>query len=229
MRSTPEGKGWTFSAFRPIVARHRKGGIRRTRATAVTDGYNLDPMKLLMNAGQIQDAIEGIKNKIISHLEAESVETSKLALVGIRRRGEIIAERLSALLEADLGFQPPVGALDITMYRDDPMRSPLTIPLGTEMNFRLDDRPVILVDDVLFTGRSVRAALDAMVDFGRPRFIRLAVLFDRAGREYPIAADFTGRNIDVERDLAIMVELCPLDERDAVFLVTNHPKRRRRS
>jgi pyrimidine operon attenuation protein/uracil phosphoribosyltransferase len=186
-------------------------------------------MKLLMNAGQIQDAIEGIKNKIISHLETESVDTAKLALVGIRRRGEIIAGRLSGLLEPHLGFRPPVGALDITMYRDDAMRSPLTIPLGTEMNFRLDDRPVILVDDVLFTGRSVRAALDAMVDFGRPRFIRLAVLFDRAGREYPIAADFTGRNIDVERDSVIMVQLKPLDDADRVYIARRAPVKGRPS
>ena len=171
-----------------------------------------------MNANQISEAIEGIKDKILVHLKTESVDQSKLALVGIRRRGEIIAGRLSGLLEPHIGFKPSVGALDITMYRDDPMRSPLTIPLGTEMNFRLDDRPVILVDDVLFTGRSVRAALDAMVDFGRPQFIRLAVLFDRVGREYPIAADFTGRNIKVDRDSIIRVQLRPLDDRDGVFI-----------
>jgi pyrimidine operon attenuation protein/uracil phosphoribosyltransferase len=175
-------------------------------------------MTPLMNANQISEAIAGIKEKILIHLKTESIEPSKLALVGIRRRGEIIAGRLSSLLQPHLGFKPPVGALDITMYRDDPMRSPLTIPLGTEMNFRLDDRPVILVDDVLFTGRSVRAALDAMVDFGRPQFIRLAVLVERAGREYPIAADFIGRNTEVDRDSLIRVHLRPLDHQDGVFI-----------
>jgi pyrimidine operon attenuation protein/uracil phosphoribosyltransferase len=94
------------------------------------------------------------------------------------------------------------------------------------MNFRLDDRPVILVDDVLFTGRSVRAALDAMVDFGRPQFIRLAVLFDRMGREYQIAADFVGERVNVDRHSVIVVELKPMDALDRVVIKPNAKKER---
>jgi len=183
-------------------------------------------MKPLMNAEQIAGALAKISGQITSHIRAESVDASKLALVGIRRHGEILASRLSDLLAAELKFKPPVGALDITLYRDDVLRAPLTIPLGTEMDFRLDDRPVILVDDVLFTGRSVRAALDAMVDFGRPQFIRLAVLFDRIGREYPIAADFVGQTVEVDRDTVIIVNLYPMDARDQVLLMPTAKKER---
>lgn len=180
--------------------------------------YNRHLMKPLMNAAQIDEAINNITDHILAALQSESVDVSKLALVGIRRRGEILASRLSDRLAPQLKFKPPVGALDITLYRDDAMRAPLTVPLGTEMDFRLDDRPVILVDDVLFTGRSVRAALDAMVDFGRPQFIRLAVLFDRVGREYPIAADFVGEQVHVDRHSVIVVELRPMDALDRVVI-----------
>ncbi len=183
-------------------------------------------MKPLMNAAQIDKALNNISDQILANLLAESADISKLALVGIRRRGEILASRLSDRLSPQLKFKPPVGALDITLYRDDAMRAPLTIPLGTEMNFRLDDRPVILVDDVLFTGRSVRAALDAMVDFGRPQFIRLAVLFDRMGREYPIAADFVGERVNVDRHSVIVVELKPMDALDRVVIKPNAKKER---
>lgn len=178
-----------------------------------------------MNAAQIAESLKNIKDQILVHLKNESVDVSTLVLVGIRRHGEILASRLGALLAPELGWTPLVGALDITLYRDDAMRAPLTIPLGTDMDFRLDDRPVILVDDVLFTGRSVRAALDAMVDFGRPRFIRLAVLFDRVGREYPIAADFVGETIHVDRRSVIGVELKPMDTLDQVVIRPTREKK----
>ena len=114
-----------------------------------------------------------------------------------------------------------VGALDITMYRDDlSSRRAITIPQGTDMNFQLDDRPVVLVDDVLETGRSVRAALDALVDFGRPRLIRLAVLIDRGRREFPIAADYVGLHVtETAAHQKIRVKLKPTDPEDGVYLV----------
>ncbi len=148
-----------------------------------------------------------------------------VALVGIRSRGELLAYRLAELLAARSGrprARIDAGALDITFYRDDLALGgghAITIPQGTDMNFRLDDRPVILVDDVLETGRSARAALDGLVAFGRPSIIRLAVLIDRGRREFPIAADFVGLHVtETARGQKIRVRLQPTDAEDAVYL-----------
>ncbi len=185
-------------------------------------------MQPLMTSDQIQSAVEKLADQIAAVFRRDQLDFANLALVGIRRRGELLAGRVGALLSEKLGHKPLLGALDITMYRDDVLRhAPITIPMGTEMDFRLDDRPVILLDDVLFTGRSVRAALDALVDFGRPRFIRLAVLFDRAGREYPIAADFVGALMDVPPHSVIQVQLKPLDAVDLVCVVPAQKQKER--
>jgi pyrimidine operon attenuation protein / uracil phosphoribosyltransferase len=176
-------------------------------------------MQTLMAADDIRAALSNLVQWVISDPQFSHIDPSAFALVGIRRRGEIIAQRTAELLDQRLKRPIDVGALDITMYRDDIMGNrAITIPMGTEMNFRLDDRVVILIDDVLQTGRSVRAALDALVDFGRPRFIRLAVLVDRGGREYPIAADFVGRKVDADHLSQIRVNLKPVDNEDAVYL-----------
>ncbi len=148
--------------------------------------------------------------------------TLPLAIVGIRSRGELLAQRLAASLSKILPGNPTldIGALDITMYRDDlASRHSITIPRGTDMNFRLDDRPLLLVDDVLDTGRSVRAALDALVDFGRPSIIRLVVLIDRTRREFPVAADYIGLTVNApDPSQKVIVHLIPTDSEDAVYL-----------
>ncbi|MGC8624675.1 MAG: bifunctional pyr operon transcriptional regulator/uracil phosphoribosyltransferase PyrR [Phycisphaerae bacterium] len=178
---------------------------------------NLKAMQELMAAEDIARCIRQITEKILA--ADELMGDSSLALVGIRRRGEVLAQRIAAGIAAAQKHPVDVGALDITMYRDDVVGNrSIIIPMGTEMNFRLDDRPVLLLDDVLHTGRSVRAALDALVDFGRPRFIRLVVLVDRGGREYPVGADFVGRRVEVPPLSRVRVSLRPIDAVDAVFV-----------
>jgi pyrimidine operon attenuation protein / uracil phosphoribosyltransferase len=175
-------------------------------------------MQTLMDSGQVRKTLGILAEKLLADPGVNG--EMPLALVGIRSRGELIAQRLAAELRGRGRGEIEVGALDITMYRDDlTARRAITIPQGTEMDFRLDDRPVILCDDVLETGRSVRAALDALVDFGRPRIIRLAVLVDRGRREYPIQADYVGLKVDApNREQKIVVRLQPTDPEDAVYL-----------
>lgn len=142
-----------------------------------------------------------------------------LVLLGIRSRGLPLAERLSQALEARLGHPVPVGALDITLYRDDlteKIGTPLVRP--TEIPFPLKDRTVVLVDDVLYTGRTIRSAMDALLDFGRPKVVRLAVLVDRGGRELPIQADFVGLKVEVGPTQRVSVKVKELDGEDGVFL-----------
>lgn len=180
---------------------------------------NLNVMQELMSAEDIAQCIRQMTEHILA--AGELMDNSSLALVGIRRRGEVLAQRIAAGISGAQKRSVDVGALDITMYRDDVVGNrSIIIPMGTEMNFRLDDRPVLLLDDVLHTGRSVRAALDALVDFGRPRFIRLVVLVDRGGREYPVAADFVGRRVEVPPQSRIRVSLRPIDAADAVIVDT---------
>lgn len=145
----------------------------------------------------------------------------ELAFVGIRTRGVPLARRLSAKIAA-LG-QPavPVGALDITLYRDDLMRHPVgpqPLVRSTEIPFSIDDKTILLVDDVLYTGRTVRAALDALVDFGRPQAIQLVVLVDRGHRELPIKADYVGKNLPTARQQSVQVRLVETDGRDEVVI-----------
>ena len=181
----------------------------------------LTAMQILLDAQHIQQTIRQLAQRV--HADASLHNGHALALVGIRSRGEILAQRLAdEIARLDGHSKLEVGALDITMYRDDlSTRAAITIPQGTEMNFRLDDRPVILVDDVLDTGRSVRAAFDALVDFGRPRVIRLLVLVDRERREYPIAADYVGIKVDApDPEQKVLVRLRPTDDEDVVYLQT---------
>ena len=142
-----------------------------------------------------------------------------IALVGIRARGVPIAQRLARELAGLTGVQVPTGALDITLYRDDIMgHAAGTQPVvrRTEIPFSLDDRLILLVDDVLYTGRTIRAALDALIDFGRPRAIQLVALVDRGHRELPIRADYVGRNIPTSRQQSVQVRLTEIDGRDEV-------------
>lgn len=177
-------------------------------------------MQTLMDAPAIADTIDRLAGQILADPVLAGVAPDQIALVGIRSRGELIAERLAARIQARTGQTLLTGALDITLYRDDlSARKAIIIPQGTVMNFRLDDKTLVLIDDVLDTGRSVRAALDAIVDFGRPRVIRLAVLVDRDRHEYPIAADHVGLKLDGgDPHKRVLVRLSPTDAEDAVYL-----------
>ena len=147
-------------------------------------------------------------------------DVKKLALVGIRSRGVPLARRLARAIAEATGTEPAVGALDISLYRDDfTSLAAQPITKGTDIVFSIDGRTVVLVDDVLFTGRTVRAALDQLIDFGRPARIELAVLVDRGHRELPIRADYVGRALSTSRDEAVQVRVNEEDGADEVVLV----------
>lgn len=163
-------------------------------------------------------------NRIIEQLAAKIAAAFRpdepLNIIGIRTGGETVAQRLTALLEKQGFAKIARGVLDITLYRDDLSRKGAAIMARpTEIDIPLDDIPLLLVDDVLFTGRSIRAALNALVDFGRPRIIRLAVLAERSGRELPIQADFIGLTIgDVPEDHRVNVYLQETDGKDEIVV-----------
>lgn len=140
-----------------------------------------------------------------------------VVLVGIKTRGVTLAERIGAKIAAIEGTKPSVGALDITLYRDDlRLKAEQPVVRSTEIGFPIKGRTVVLVDDVLFTGRTIRAAMDALMDLGRPRIIRLAVLVDRGHRELPIKADYVGKNIPTASTQNVQVHLMEIDGRDEV-------------
>ncbi|HEY1100186.1 MAG TPA: bifunctional pyr operon transcriptional regulator/uracil phosphoribosyltransferase PyrR, partial [Myxococcota bacterium] len=157
-----------------------------------------------------------------------ALDPARLAIVGVRTGGAHLAVRRAKELEPLIGHLPDVGILDITLYRDDVLASgALPLLKSTEIDFDVDGRPVVLVDDVLFTGRTIRAALDALLDLGRPAAVRLGVLVDRGLRELPIAADYVGRAIETSRDERVEVRLVEEGhDSDAVLIV---PRRDRRS
>ena len=169
----------------------------------------------IMTADEIRRAVVRISHEIVE----KHAGTDGLVLVGIQRRGVPIARRLAAAIGENEGVAIPVGALDITFYRDDlSMVAQQPVVKGTDIAFDLNDRTVVLVDDVLYTGRTIRAAMDALVDFGRPRAIRLAVLVDRGHRELPIRADHVGKNVPTSREELVRVELVETDGEDAVTI-----------
>ena len=140
-------------------------------------------------------------------------------LVGIRTRGVPLARRIAKSIHDISGHEVPTGALDITLYRDDLMRTPVgpqPLVRKTEIPFSIDDKRILLVDDVLYTGRTIRAALDALIDFGRPRAIQLVVLVDRGHRELPIKADYVGKNLPTSAAQSVQVHLVEIDGRDEV-------------
>ncbi len=172
-------------------------------------------MKTILNAGQIDKALDAMVEEIASAIP----ENVDIAVVGIRSRGEILGQRVTAKLTDKMSKPVDCGVLDIALYRDD-----FNDPQGqidvrsTEIDFDINDKLIVLVDDVLYTGRSVRAALDALVDLGRPRAIRLAVLVDRGYREYPIQADFTACKVDVPEGQTVEVHLLETDEKEQVIV-----------
>jgi pyrimidine operon attenuation protein/uracil phosphoribosyltransferase len=168
-----------------------------------------------MDADQIRRAITRLGHEIVERHGG----TDDLVLIGIQRRGVVLAHRLADAIAVAEQVRVPIGALDISLYRDDLSElAKYPIVRRTELPFDITDRTVVLVDDVLFTGRTVRAALDALIDFGRPRAIRLVVLVDRGHRELPIRADHVGRNIPTARAERVNVHVQELDGIDAVEL-----------
>ncbi|MBW1708638.1 MAG: bifunctional pyr operon transcriptional regulator/uracil phosphoribosyltransferase PyrR [Deltaproteobacteria bacterium] len=169
--------------------------------------------RTLMDAQQIAAALERMAREIL----ASHAEVGKLCLVGIRTGGAFLAQRLQSLLEKESGYSIPTGIIDITLYRDDwTLIAAKPIVGKTALNFSIDDKHIILVDDVLFTGRTVRAALDALIDFGRPAKIELAVLVDRGQRELPICANYTGMTLQIGPQERINVYLSELEYQDEV-------------
>jgi pyrimidine operon attenuation protein/uracil phosphoribosyltransferase len=169
----------------------------------------------LLDARQVEIHLQRLCREIV----AAFGNNESLALLGIRTRGLHLAERLSTMLQDILRKEIPLGALDITLYRDDLSEltgSPIVRP--TEIPFTLKDRTVVLVDDVIFTGRTIRAAMDALLDHGRPDRIWLAVLADRGGRQLPIQPDFMGLKLDVPLDRRVSVKVQEVDGVDGVFL-----------
>jgi pyrimidine operon attenuation protein/uracil phosphoribosyltransferase len=160
-----------------------------------------------MNAQDIERAVRRLAREIAERARGSGAARD-LAIVGIRRGGVHLGERLRRELDAALGAEPAFGTLDIALYRDDLAEKGAAPVIGpTDVRFPVEGKTIVLVDDVLYTGRTVRAALDELVDFGRPRRVWLAVLVDRGGRELPIAADFVGERIDAPEDRDVQVRL----------------------
>ncbi len=174
-------------------------------------------MPQVMDADRMSRALTRIAHEILERNRG----VNEIALVGIRTRGVPLARRLARALHEINGDEVPTGALDITLYRDDLMRHPVgpqPVVRRTEIPFSIDDRKILLVDDVLYTGRTIRAALDALIDFGRPRAIQLIVLVDRGHRELPIRADFVGKNLPTSSKQSIQVRLQEIDGTDEVVI-----------
>ena len=169
----------------------------------------------LMDQAEIRRAVTRIAHEILE----KNKGSAQVVLVGIAARGDDLARRLADEIERIEGHAVPVGILDITFYRDDiGLRAEAPEVHETRIGFDVTGRTVVLVDDVLFTGRTIRAALDALVDFGRPRAIQLAVLVDRGHRELPIRADYVGKNVPTRADEQVRVHTAETDGEDAVFV-----------
>jgi pyrimidine operon attenuation protein / uracil phosphoribosyltransferase len=184
--------------------------------------------RLLLDGEAIAKSLSRIAHEIIERNGAadDGVALHQVALVGIQSRGAPLASRLRRLVEERSGVELPVGVLDITFHRDDvhvrdggrpPGRQPVV--RATSISFPIEGMTVVLVDDVLYTGRTIRAAIDALLEFGRPARVQLAVLVDRGHRELPIRPDYVGKNLPTGRGERIQVELVEIDERDGVYLV----------
>ena len=172
---------------------------------------------VVMDADRITRTLTRIAHEIVERNKG----VGDLALIGVRTRGVYIARRLGRTLKEITGDDVPTGALDITLYRDDLMRhavGPQPVIRRTEIPFSIDNKKILLVDDVLYTGRTTRAALDALIDFGRPKGIQLIVLVDRGHRELPIKADYVGKNLPTNPEESVQVRLQETDGSDEIVL-----------
>ena len=161
--------------------------------------------------------------RAVTRIAHEIIEKNKgvenLALIGIQRRGVPLARMIAEKIKEVEGKSVPVGVLDITFYRDDlSMLSEHPVINGTEINFPINNKKIVLVDDVLFTGRTVRAAIDAIMDIGRPKIIQLAILIDRGHRELPIRADYVGKNVPTSKNEVVHVKLFDIDKTNGVTI-----------
>ena len=176
-------------------------------------------MPVVLDASRMARALARIAHEILERNSG----IEELALVGIRTRGVPLARRIAKSLHEISGHEVPCGALDITLYRDDVsgMSSAGRQPVvhKTEIDFSIDGKLILLVDDVLYTGRTIRAAFDALIDFGRPRAIQLIVLVDRGHRELPIKADYVGKNLPTSATQSVQVHLTEIDGRDEVEIL----------
>jgi len=173
---------------------------------------------------QIMDgaAIQRVLTRVAHEIVEKNKGTADLVLIGLRSRGVDLARRLSQRLKEIDGVDVPVGALDITLYRDDLGKGgPQPAVRRTEISFSIENKKVILVDDVLYTGRTIRAAMDGLMDLGRPRTIQLAVLVDRGHRELPIRADYVGKNVPTAKTEQVQVMLQEEDGVDRVVILEN--------
>ena len=170
----------------------------------------------IMDGQAMTRALTRIAHEIIERNEG----ADGVALVGIVRRGAALAPLLADEIAKIEGTLPPVGTLDVSFYRDDVRRKIAPVEFGTDIPFDVEGKTVVLVDDVLFTGRTIRAALDALMDYGRPAAVRLAVVVDRGHRELPIRADYVGKNVPSSREEDVRVTITPYDETNAVEIWT---------
>ena len=166
----------------------------------------------IMDETAMMRAITRVAHEVIEHNEGGQ----DIAFVGIHRRGVPLANLLADQIEKIEGVRPQVGTLDISFYRDDFHRHVSPVIHASDIKFSVDDANIVLVDDVLYTGRTIRAALDALMDYGRPKTVQLAVMVDRGHRELPIRADYVGKNVPSSRDEDVRVSIKPLDEVNSV-------------
>jgi pyrimidine operon attenuation protein/uracil phosphoribosyltransferase len=184
-----------------------------TASSSAVPGPGTD--RVVLDAGDISRALSRISHEILERNKG----AQDLVLLGIPSRGVPLAERIAERIAAVEGASVPSGSLDVTMYRDDLRLKPARTLLPTQIpDEGVDDRVVVLVDDVLFSGRTIRAALDALNDVGRPRAVQLAVLVDRGHRELPIRADFVGKNLPTSLVQRVRVHLAGVDDQDAVVI-----------
>ena len=177
---------------------------------------DLKPVRVLLKGPQMRRVVRRIAHEIAERDRG----LDKLLLLGIRTRGVPLAEAIRREILASEGVDVPIGVLDITLYRDDlSLIAPQPVVKGTEIPGDLDGVLVVLCDDVLYTGRTIRAALDALIDFGRPRAVQLAVLIDRGHRELPIQADYVGKSVPTRAEESIEVHFEETDGEDQVLLV----------
>ena len=170
--------------------------------------------RTVLDAGDIARAVTRISHEILERTK----RPEDLLLLGLQTRGVPLAQRIADKIKAVEGVDVPVGSLDVTMYRDDLKAHPTRAPHRTDVAASIDGKTVILVDDVLYSGRTIRAALDALNDLGRPAVVRLAVLVDRGHRELPIRADYVGKNLPTSRDEHVRLHLTETDGDDSVSL-----------
>jgi pyrimidine operon attenuation protein/uracil phosphoribosyltransferase len=201
--------------MRPDSAAPATGGTATSGATDPTT-------RPVMGPGDVSRALRRVAHEILEHNKG----SADLVVLGIPTRGVALARRLAGVMESVEGHPVPVGALDVTMHRDDLRRQPTRSPMHTDIpGSGIDDKVVVLVDDVLYSGRTVRAALDALSDLGRPRAVRLAVLVDRGHRELPIRADHVGKNLPTSSTERVSVRLTEHDGvDDAVTISGGEPR-----